>query len=157
MRSKKDYLFVGIQLFLFVAFIIPIDFGKIELQYFGKLVALFIGLLGFGMIILAMMQLNTNLTPFPTPKADGNLVQTGLYKFMRHPIYTGIILFFFGLSLYYESIWKISVSILLVILFYFKSEYEEQILAKKYVDYEAYKKNRDGLSRSFEFIFSGKY
>lgn len=74
---------------------------------------------------LAILQLNKNLTPFPTPKEDGTLIQNGVYKFIRHPIYTGIILIAIGFGLFHQSLWEIFIGIVLWVLFYFKSSYEE--------------------------------
>lgn len=33
--------------------------------------------------------LGDNLTPFPVPKDDGELVTDGAYSYTRHPMYTG--------------------------------------------------------------------
>jgi len=106
-------------------------------------IGLFIAGFGGVIIILALFQLNKNLSPFPTPKNNTTLLQNGLYKYMRHPIYTGIILLFTGYSLYQNSFYKLGIALLLVILFYFKSNYEEQRLEQKFPDYKLYK-NKTG-------------
>jgi protein-S-isoprenylcysteine O-methyltransferase Ste14 len=136
--KRKDYLFVTIQFILFFCFIFDFDwsigFGS-NIQKIGILIA------GFGgvIIILALFQLNKNLSPFPTPKNNTTLLQNGLYKYIRHPIYTGIILLFTGYSVYQNSFYKLGISLLLVILFYFKSNYEELRLEQKFPDYKSYK------------------
>lgn len=100
----------------------------------------------FGGIImtLALLQLNKNLSPFPTPKESASLLQNGLFKYMRHPIYTGIILLFLGYSVSQNSVYKLLISLLLVILFYLKSNYEEQLLEQKFPDYKQYR-NKTGM------------
>lgn len=100
---------------------------------------LWITILGGIIIVLALLQLNKNLSPFPTPKNNTTLLQNGLYKYMRHPIYTGIILFFIGDSVYQNSFYKLGISLLLVVLFHFKTNYEEQRLEQKFPDYKLYK------------------
>jgi protein-S-isoprenylcysteine O-methyltransferase Ste14 len=103
----------------------------------------FVSISGFLIILLAILQLNKNLTPFPTPKENGELISTGLYKYIRHPIYTGIFLASIGIAFYTGSYWQLAIAIILLILFYFKSTYEESLLIQKYKDYEAYiKKTR---------------
>ncbi len=117
----------------------------LTIQKIGLLIAVFGGMI----IILALLQLNKNLSPFPTPKEAATLLQNGLYKYMRHPIYTGIMLFLVGYGVYQNSLYKLLISLLLVILFYLKSNYEEQRLEQKFPDYKLYK-NKTG--RFFPWI-----
>jgi len=107
----------------------------LAIQKTGLLSAIF----GATIIILALLQLNKNLSPFPTPKKNTALLQNGLFKYIRHPIYTGIILFFTGYSVYQNSFYKLAISMLILVLFYFKSNYEEQRLEQNFPDYKLYK------------------
>jgi protein-S-isoprenylcysteine O-methyltransferase Ste14 len=117
----------------------------LTIQKMGLTIAVFGGII----ITLALLQLNKNLSPFPTPKECSSLLQNGLYKYSRHPIYSGIILLFLGYSLYQNSGYKLLISLLLVILFYFKSNYEEQRLEQKFPDYKHY---RSKTGRFFPWI-----
>lgn len=96
--------------------------------------------LGIVLGLLALLQLNTKLSPFPTPVTNGKLITTGAYHIARHPIYTAIILGGFGFALYRTSWYKVLIALGLLILFYFKSKYEEQLLSEKYLEYSDYKK-----------------
>ena len=107
----------------------------LTIQKMGLTIAVFGGII----ITLALLQLNKNLSPFPTPKESSSLLQSGLYKFIRHPIYTGIILLFSGYSVYQNSVYKLLVSVVLVILFYLKSIYEEERLEQTFPNYKNYK------------------
>lgn len=89
--------------------------------------------------MVALFNLDKSLTPFPTPKSNSELITSGLYKYVRHPIYTGILLTVFGYGFYSESVSRLTISVLLLILFYFKTNYEEQKLSQKYPEYGAYK------------------
>ena len=137
----KDFLFVGIQFFLLAIFFVDFTNSNIDEITFLKYPGLVISISGFLIILIAILQLNKILTPFPTPIEKGNLIQTGLYKYVRHPIYTGIFLATLGMGLFNTSLWQIGIAIILLILFYFKSNYEETMLIEKYKDYEAYKKS----------------
>jgi protein-S-isoprenylcysteine O-methyltransferase Ste14 len=95
------------------------------------------------MIFLALLQLKKNLSPFPTPKETTTLLQNELYKYSRHSIYTGIIILFTGYSVYQNSFYKLGISLLLMLLFYFKSNYEELRLEQKFPDYKLYR-NKTG-------------
>ncbi len=149
MIKKADKIYVTIQSLLFVLYIIPVTIFPISflpaIRYSGKM--LFIS--GILIVLIALLQLNKFLTPFPTPKKNSKLLQSGLYKFVRHPIYTGIILITFGYSFYTESLWKLLTAVILWILFYYKSKYEERLLKQHFVDYEAYQKVS---GRFFPFI-----
>lgn len=137
-QNLKDNLFVGIQFLLFGLFFLEPDLGYYlpeVIKYPGLLMFLMGGVITF----ISMIQLNRNLTAFPTPKEKAFLYTGGLYGFARHPIYTGVILIFLGLTFYSLSVYKFIITCSLVILFYFKSAYEEEQLKKKYQDYEEYK------------------
>ena len=130
-----------VQLLLFVVYFIPIRILSamalpVWLTYVGLIILILAVVLG----IMAFVQLNTNLSPYPTPLASGQLVTKGVFRISRHPIYTSIIFSGFGFAVYQESIFKLLITVLLVILFYFKSKYEESLLTRRYPEYHEYKK-----------------
>ncbi|MCA9735536.1 MAG: isoprenylcysteine carboxylmethyltransferase family protein [Deferribacteres bacterium] len=51
----------------------------------------------------AIIQLNKYFTVSVALDKNHNLIQHGLYKFLRHPSYTGSLLSFFGLSLCFDN------------------------------------------------------
>jgi len=136
----KDYLFVGIQFVLFTIYLLKIKLFSFQLPEFITVSGMIICCLGVIILILALLQLNKNLSPFPSPKSNSELIQAGLYKYIRHPIYTGILLMLLGSGVYQISSYKIGITLILSILFYFKSKYEEQKLTLKYSNYTEYEK-----------------
>ena len=106
--AGKDLMFVSIQLLLFIVYIIPLFSLDFKIFEPFKYIGLVIAILGLLILMGALLQLNKNLTPFPTPLSDGTLIKTGLYKLVRHPIYSGIILAAIGFGLFQESFWKIA-------------------------------------------------
>jgi protein-S-isoprenylcysteine O-methyltransferase Ste14 len=136
----KDILLVTIQFILLTIFYIPIFPGVFQVHLIIKYAGAIVSILGFLVIVIAILQLKKNLTPFPTPKDNGVLINTGLYKYVRHPIYSGIFLAAIGIAFYTGSYWQLAISFILLILFYYKSMYEESLLIEKYKDYENYKK-----------------
>lgn len=135
----KNYIFVGIQLLLFIAWIFDIESLKFNRLEILQPVFLILSLFGFIVILIAIIQLNTNLSPFPMPKKNANLITGGLFKFTRHPIYSGILVFLFSLSLYFSSGYKLVITVLLLILFWNKSKYEEEQLCLKFPNYLDYR------------------
>ena len=140
-KPIKDYVFVSVQVLLFIAYVLPIDLLSAVvlpkwLSYFG------LGIMALAVVfgVLAGLQLNTNLSPYPTPLEAGKLVTRGVFRISRHPIYTSLIFTGLGYAIYEGSMYKVLVTVLLIILFYFKSQYEEGLLMVKYPDYVDYKK-----------------
>lgn len=146
----KDILFVGLQLILLLGYVFIPNAFPFPTAQAVNLLALFFFIAGILIVVFALLQLNKNLSPFPTPKSSSVLITHGLYKFIRHPIYTGIIIFVFGYAVYSHHPMRIMVGILLFILFYLKSKYEERLLKRKFNSYERYQSN---TGRFFPFIW----
>jgi protein-S-isoprenylcysteine O-methyltransferase Ste14 len=53
-------------------------------------------ILGTIIALMAAINLGKNLTPLPRPKENAELIQGGLYRFVRHPIYFGVIMLSVG-------------------------------------------------------------
>lgn len=140
MTSSKDYLFVGIQFLLFAAYAFDLSvlsFSRPEvIGYLGLLLAI----AGVCTGVLALLQLSNSFSPFPTPVAHGQLVTTGMFRLARHPIYTSLLLGAFGFALYSGSGYRLLVGLALLVLFYFKSSYEEKLLSQRFPDYANYQK-----------------
>lgn len=96
-----------------------------------------IGIVG---ILVAAASLQRSLTAMPIPKADGKMTRQGLYRYVRHPMYTSVLLFSLGIALYSGTLYKYILAGSLLVLFYFKSSYEESFLSEKYPDYSNYAK-----------------
>lgn len=96
-----------------------------------------IGIIG---ILLAALSLQRSLTAMPIPKADGKMTRQGLYRYVRHPMYSSVLLFSLGIALYSGTLYKYLLVGSLFVLLYFKSSYEESFLSEKYLDYSNYAK-----------------
>ncbi|TXD84625.1 isoprenylcysteine carboxylmethyltransferase family protein [Subsaximicrobium wynnwilliamsii] len=129
-----------VQLLIFVVYFLPIQLITIELPEWLSHLGLFILWIGLLFGIVALLQLNNKLSPFPSPVAAGKLITNGAFRISRHPIYTALIFSGFGYAVYQSSVYKILIAVLLLILFYFKSRYEEGLLSKKFSEYQNYKK-----------------
>ena len=134
----KDLFYVGLQGVFFLMYFIPMPSMHADLNENIIIIGWSVFITGVFVFVLALLQLNKNLTPFPTPIKGGKLIKNGLYKYVRHPIYSGLFLSALGYGVWQENIWKMLISIALLLLFYFKSLYEERILKMHYADYEDY-------------------
>jgi protein-S-isoprenylcysteine O-methyltransferase Ste14 len=141
MRTKfKDIIYVGIQFLLFAIYLFEVKGLRFDLPGIFDFITLTFVLTGIAIIVISILQLSKNLSPFPSPKENSELITTGLYKQIRHPIYSGILLLAFSFALYQNSGFKILISFFLLILFYFKTSYEEQQLSLKFPEYNNYKR-----------------
>jgi protein-S-isoprenylcysteine O-methyltransferase Ste14 len=104
------------------------------LQWLGY--AVFI--VGSGIAIIAALNLGKNLTPLPRPKENAELVQTGLYRWVRHPIYFGVIVLALGWGLVQQTILVWIYVLVLIIFFDIKSHKEEKWLSERFSEYKEY-------------------
>jgi protein-S-isoprenylcysteine O-methyltransferase Ste14 len=71
---------------------------------------------------------------------DHHVISTGPYAFVRHPMYSGVMLFFFGVPLLVGSWWGVAMAPLFAILFAVRAGIEERALVAGlpgYADYAA--------------------
>jgi protein-S-isoprenylcysteine O-methyltransferase Ste14 len=79
------------------------------------------------------------LTPFPKPREDAQLIQGGIYGWIRHPLYTCNLCGFFGWALLWSSLAALVAAVAAVPFFVAKARREERWLREKfpgYADYE---------------------
>jgi protein-S-isoprenylcysteine O-methyltransferase Ste14 len=89
-------------------------------------------------IVMAARALGSGLTPFPKPADAGDLVETGPFAVVRHPVYAGGILFASGISLALSP-WALVPTLVLAVVWALKASVEERFLAARYPGYEAYR------------------
>jgi protein-S-isoprenylcysteine O-methyltransferase Ste14 len=95
-----------------------------------------------GGLILAVrgtLDLHDALTPLPYPRPDAELVETGVYRLVRHPIYGGLVLAAAGWGLLTASPAALAAGALLLSFFELKSRREEAWLEQRFTGYAAYR------------------
>lgn len=95
-------------------------------------------LAGAYFLLRGFRDLGRNLTPFPRPKEDGQLVRDGIYGVVRHPIYTGLIGASWGWALVSLNTTRLLVALALALFFDAKARREEVWLGERYADYADY-------------------
>lgn len=99
-----------------------------------------IALIALGMIVAlwAAVKLGRAFTPFPKPVENGRLCREGPYRWIRHPIYAGVLLMAAG----WAAWWQSSAAALLVPLvfafFALKARAEERWLLEAWPEYRGY-------------------
>ena len=101
--------------------------------------------LGLGFAIWARWHLGENWSGSVTLKEDHSLIQTGPYKYVRHPIYTGMLLAFVG-SAAAVGEWRGILAVALALLaFLYKIRVEEAGMHKTFPEYERYRRTTAAL------------
>jgi len=94
--------------------------------------------LGILLAIAGLVSLGSALTPFPRPRANARLRQSGVYAWVRHPIYGGLVLASLGLSLSWLSLPGLAFSVVVLLFFDRKSAFEERLLRTRFPEYAWY-------------------
>lgn len=93
---------------------------------------------GAVVLVLAAVSLGRSLTALPTPAARGTLRTGGLYRFVRHPIYTGLLALVFGGAVTARSAVRLALAAALLALLNGKATWEEAMLRQRYPEYDEY-------------------
>lgn len=110
--------------------------------YFGDIISLTLGpgLIGASLVIVykAAADLGKNLSPWPVPadpnSDSGSLIDSGIYSYMRHPMYSGLVFGMAGLSIATDSAMRLLLTAALYIVLDAKADFEETKLMQTYGD-----------------------
>lgn len=100
--------------------------------------ALVVALAGLTLALSASRSLGSALSPSPEPVPGSPMVEWGPYRWMRHPIYAGIVVFLGGVAAAFAAWWAVAVDGVLAVLFTFKARHEEERLQSTHPGYAAY-------------------
>ncbi|MGL5060363.1 MAG: methyltransferase family protein [Microcoleus sp.] len=144
-NSRGEYLVLLQGLLLTVFIILPVyqppglKIESTQLIYVTWILASAIGLGAVILLVKGLIDLGKNLTPLPYPREDGELIQTGIYGIVRHPLYGGLILAAFGWTIWRISLSHLVATAILLIFFDIKARREENWLSEKYPEYLEYR------------------
>lgn len=93
---------------------------------------------GILLMIVAALGLGRALTPLPLPNGSGKLRTGGLYRLVRHPIYTGLLAFAVGQAISGGSVLLVGSAVLLIALISVKARWEERRLVETFPEYPNY-------------------
>jgi protein-S-isoprenylcysteine O-methyltransferase Ste14 len=92
------------------------------------------------LLVAGFISLGRGLTPLPYPKEGAELVQTGPYALVRHPMYSGGLVLALGWALYVQSWLTLGYVFSLFVFLDLKSRLEERWLNERYPTYTTYQK-----------------
>jgi protein-S-isoprenylcysteine O-methyltransferase Ste14 len=121
-------------LLLLVAFVLLRIFGAGSLAVDSpvlKAAGVILLLSGLGLAVWARIYLGRNWGMPMTQKAEPELVTSGPYRFVRHPIYSGLLLAILGTALATNIYWLIALGVI-GIYFVYSARVEERLLTTSF-------------------------
>jgi len=102
-------------------------------------------ILALAIIAAAFFSLRNVIQIDPEPKSGGYLVTSGIYRRLRHPIYTGIIVAVVGLFLRKPTLALALGGAVVIIFLLLKTRLEERLLSARYPEYSRYRQSTWGV------------
>jgi len=143
--EMKSIVETGSMTAFFVIFYLLIRFKIGHLEVFGT-IALVLKITGLAFIVAgtyinirSRKHLGTNWANQITLYTNQQLACTGMYKYIRHPLYSSIIAMFYGACLVYPNYLAfLSNTLVFVPLMYYRAKQEENLLRQRLSGYEEY-------------------
>ncbi|GAX16413.1 hypothetical protein FisN_10Hh345 [Fistulifera solaris] len=119
------------------------------IPFLGDVLTIVLGpgmlLSGIAVMVLAVQDIGSALSPWPVPNSSTELKTDGIYSQVRHPMYAGVIAAFAGYSLITGSAWRLLLTVALWYVLEEKAKYEEEQLQQAFPGtYQAYQKQVEG-------------
>ena len=143
LKAAYEIILVFLQFFIISLHFLKWEFIPekqiIQVTPFSYFMGFFIIIIAFIILLISIKDLGRNLSPFPRPIKNSNLVTKGIYRFMRHPMYYSLIFISIGIFIIKLSIYYLFLSTSLILIIKFKIALEEQYLKNKFKNYLLYK------------------
>ena len=141
-KAAYDLMLVFLQFFIISLHFFQWEFLPqkqiIKASPFSYFLGILIIIIAFIIMLVSIKELGRNLSPFPRPINNSNLVTKGIYRFLRHPMYYSLIFISFGVFITKLSIYYLFLSTSLILIIKFKIALEEQYLKNKFKNYLLY-------------------
>ena len=137
MLNKKEFY---PQLLVFLQFALIGLIYLFSKGVFSSLVSMSIFLLGAGLGIWALLHNRLgNFNIQPKMKEGAVLVTSGIYAFIRHPMYLSVIIMSFAMVLSSVTLLQTSLFIALILVLFLKAKREESIWMEEGEEYAKYR------------------
>ena len=119
-KAAYEIILVFLQFFIIILHFFQLEFIPqkqiIQVSPLSYLVGFLIIIIALIILLVSIKDLGRNLSPFPRPINNSNLVTTGIYRFTRHPMYYSLIFISFGVFITKLSIYYLFLSISLALI-----------------------------------------
>lgn len=72
------------------------------------------------------------------------VLSSGVFRYVRHPLYLACILFYFGLTVFTASLLSLFVLVIIIVFYNFIASYEEKLLEARFKEEYTHYKRRTG-------------
>jgi protein-S-isoprenylcysteine O-methyltransferase Ste14 len=145
MKTTKSLILVALQFIFIFWLVIGSAITNMSFLSIGFIV------LAIGLLIWAVFTMQkSKLRIFPEPSMHATLIIDGPYRYIRHPMYTSILLGISGLLIHDFTPFRLGLAIALIIVLVVKLNWEEKLLSKKFEGYNLYIKY---TKRLFPYIY----
>jgi protein-S-isoprenylcysteine O-methyltransferase Ste14 len=142
---------ISLMFLILAPFLNLIDAGRLEPQWLFGPLGLVLAVIGLLLRVWAASSLGKFHTRTLLVTPDHKVIQTGPYKFIRHPGYTGILCLLIGASLATLNLATVkAVPIIMIMVVFYRIYAEERMLKSELPDYTPYMKR---TKRLIPFIF----
>lgn len=147
-KGKKSIVETGTMtaFFLFFCLVIRTGFGKISFESVVTVrwmigIGTLMVLKGAVLNIIGRFELGNNWANHIRIYENHRLITNGLYRFVRHPLYSSIMLMLFGGSVVYRN-WAsfLAVAVIFIPFMNYRAKQEEVLLRETFPEYEEYAK-----------------
>ena len=108
-------------------------------------IALGLGVCAILLGAVALLQMRNSFRVKPTPRPDATLVREGIYRHLRHPMYSAVLGICAAITLHHRTVAVLAMALLNLVFYVLKARYEEGRLDAHYASYAAYRARSWGL------------
>lgn len=137
-KGTTGWLFVLAQVALFVAIAIVPSSDDWATTRWVLVISAVLTVGGLALVLAAALRLGHSLTATPVPIDRGALTTSGLYRYVRHPIYSGALAIVLGVALRSGNRVSVPLALLTIVFFDAKARWEERLLSERYPGYADY-------------------
>jgi len=137
MPSRKSFaiIFTNMMLLWISWFgLCSLDSYTVELSFFVKYGGGLISIVGVGLFVIALLTIKS------LESYEGDLITSGIYSKIRHPMYLGFICWLIGAPLFFGAVFSLFLSFLFIANVLFWRYLEEIELEKRFNKYNEYRK-----------------
>ena len=130
-KAAYDLMLVFLQFFIISLHFFQWEFISqkqiIQASPFSYFLGLLVIIIALIIMLVSIKALGRNLSPFPRPINNSNLITTGIYRFTRHPMYYSLIFISIGVFIIKLSIYYLFLTISLALIINLRLHWKRNI------------------------------